>query len=416
MRYKFMDLKPYIYKTDDYGASWKSISEGIQGAHNFARVVREDKKVPGLLYAGTETGLYVSQDDGESWHSMQTNLPIVPINDLYIQDNDLIAATAGRSFWILDDLSSLQEYSQVEGMHLVTPKKAYRLFSGKTPKKSNQGTNPFSGVVIDYFLPKKVDSLTLRLEILEGDTVIRSYTSEKPAETKTWPGGPSPERVLTTHKGHNRTHWDFRRKSIIGIDEVFVYGSYAGSAVGPGEFSARLSYGSDQMEVPIRILPNPNIETTAADFEEQQKLLVQIDGVLTDIHKNVVRMRSVQSQLQHYAKVLQGRSQYKTLLEKANEIEILLNAWESDLIQSDQKTFQDVINFNNKLNAEWMNLKSYVDAEDPKVTQGARDRFADLMEAWKQSKEQLEALIAKDFKEFEDAFQAAKVPALVIPD
>ena len=170
------------------------------------------------------------------------------------------------------------------------------------------------------------------------------------------------------------------------------------------------------MEVPIRILPNPNIETTAADFEEQQKLLVQIDGVLTDIHKNVVRMRSVQSQLQHYAKVLQGRSQYKTLLEKANEIEILLNAWESDLIQSDQKTFQDVINFNNKLNAEWMNLKSYVDAEDPKVTQGARDRFADLMEAWKQSKEQLEALIAKDFKEFEDAFQAAKVPALVIPD
>jgi sugar phosphate isomerase/epimerase len=170
------------------------------------------------------------------------------------------------------------------------------------------------------------------------------------------------------------------------------------------------------MEVPIRILPNPNIETTAADFEEQQKLLVQIDGVLTDIHQNVVRMRSVQSQLQHYAKVLQGRSQYKTLLEKANEIEILLNAWESDLIQSDQKTFQDVINFNNKLNAEWMNLKSYVDAEDPKVTQGARDRFADLMEAWKQSKEELEALIAKDFKEFENAFQAAKVPALVIPD
>jgi hypothetical protein len=270
--------------------------------------------------------------------------------------------------------------------------------------------------VIDYFLPKKVDSLTLRLEILEGDTVIRSYTSEKPANTKTWPGGPSPERVLTTHKGHNRTHWDFRRKSIIGIDEVFVYGSYAGSAVGPGEFSARLSYGSDQMEVPIHILPNPNIETTAADFQEQQKLLVQIDGVLTDIHQNVVRMRSVQSQLQHYAKVLQGRSQYKTLLEKANEIEILLNAWESDLIQSDQKTFQDVINFNNKLNAEWMNLKSYVDAEDPKVTQGARDRFADLMEAWKQSKEELEALIAKDFKEFENAFQAAKVPALVIPD
>ena len=416
MRYKFMDLKSFIYKTEDYGVHWKLIIEGITGEHNFARVVREDPKVPGLLYAGTETGFYISDNDGERWRLFQNNLPVVPINDLYIQDNDLIAATAGRSFWILDDLSLLQEQKKVEGLHLVTPKDTYRLFSGKTPKASNQGTNPLSGVILDYYLPKKIDSLAVILEILQGDKVIRKMNSKKSISVKKWPGGPSPKLVLPDKVGFNRTHWDFKRSPVIGIDEVFVYGNYAGSTVGPGIYTARLTYGSDITETTITILPNPNVGGSAADFDEQQQLLVKIDLALYDIHTAVSNMRSIQSQLKHYSKILKSKIAFKVLLEKASLIEKKLTSWESNLIQPAQKTFQDVINFNNKLNAEWMNLKQYVDSEDPKLTQGAKDRFQDLTEVWNLHQTELNVIINDDFKAFEAMFKKLNVPSLLIPE
>ena len=274
MRYKSMDLTPYIFKTEDFGKSWNLITDGIEGDHTFVRVVRADKKVPGLLYAGTETGLYFSHDDGAHWKTFQNNLPVVPVNDLFIQDNDLIAATAGRSFWILDDLSNIQEQQQVKGLHLVTPKTAYRLSSGKTPKGSLQGTNPVSGMNIDYHLAVSSDSIEVTLEILDKGEVIRSYTSKKPEKKNLWPGGPGFELILPKKEGFNRMHWDFRRAPVPAVNKVFVYGSYEGSRVGPGNYTARLTYGEEQQETTLTVLPNPKIEASQADFDEQQKLLV----------------------------------------------------------------------------------------------------------------------------------------------
>ena len=416
MRYKFMDLTSYIYKTEDYGRHWKLITKGIEGAHTFTRVVREDKKIAGLLYAGTETGVYISYDDGMQWDVFKSNLPIVPINDLYIQDNDLIAATAGRSFWILDDLSPLQEALNIKGLHIVKPKKAYRLFSGKTAKGSAQGTNPVSGIYLDYYLPKKVDSVMLKIEIFENDAVIRTYTSNKPKKFVSWSGGPSPEIILPNKEGHNRVHWDFRRASIPAVDKVFVYGSYAGSRVAPGNFKARLSYGEVQKETQITILPNPNIEATTADFDAQQKLLIKIDSSLSNIHSSVNQMRNVQTQLQFYIKTLKGNQTYAPLIEKAKAIEKKLVDWEINLIQPNQKTFQDVINFNNKLNAEWMYLKGFVDSEFPKVTKGSKDRFKDLLAKWKIHQKELTDLIEYEFSAFEMLFKSMEVPALLIPE
>lgn len=156
MRYKFMDLDTYIFKTSDYGQTWTKITNGIDGEHTFARVVREDKKQKGLLYAGTETGLYVSLDDGQHWQPLQLNLPVVPINDLIIQDNDLVAATAGRAFWILDDLGAIQHsLKPVNSLQIVTPKPSYRIFNGSTDEYvPGLGQNPKSGVTFDYYLPK----------------------------------------------------------------------------------------------------------------------------------------------------------------------------------------------------------------------------------------------------------------------
>ena len=416
MRYKSMDLTPYIFKTEDFGKSWNLITDGIEGDHTFVRVVRADKKVPGLLYAGTETGLYISHDDGAHWKTFQNNLPVVPVNDLFIQDNDLIAATAGRSFWILDDLSNIQEQQQVKGLHLVTPKTAYRLSSGKTPKGSLQGTNPVSGMNIDYHLAVSSDSLEVTLEILDKGEVIRRYTSKKPEKKNSWPGGPGSELILPKKEGFNRMHWDFRRAPVPAVNKVFVYGSYEGSRVGPGNYTARLTYGEEQQETTLTVLPNPKIEASQADFDEQQKLLVEIDNTLGDIHNAVTRMRNIQMQLQHYGEVLKGKKEFLAVIDKAKTIEKKLKAWEVKLIQPKQKTFQDVINFNNKLNAEWMYLKSFVDSDDPKVTQGAKDRFQDLMEQWKTNENELNAIIEVDFEAFESLYRSMEVPALVIQE
>ena len=416
MRYKSMDLTPYIFKTEDFGKSWDLITDGIEGYHTFVRVVRADKKVPGLLYAGTETGLYVSYDDGAHWKTFQNNLPVVPVNDLFIQDNDLIAATAGRSFWILDDLSNIQERQQVKGLHLVTPKTAYRLSSGKTPKGSLQGTNPVSGMNIDYHLAVSSDSLEVTLEILDKGEVIRRYTSKKSEKKNSWPGGPGSELILPKKEGFNRMHWDFRRAPVPAVNKVFVYGSYEGSRVGPGNYTARLTYGEEQQETTLTVLPNPKIEASQADFDEQQKLLIEIDNTLGDIHNAVTRMRNIQMQLQHYSEVLKGKKEFLAVRDKAKTIEKKLKAWEVKLIQPKQKTFQDVINFNNKLNAEWMYLKGFVDSDDPKVTQGAKDRFQDLMEQWKTNEKELNSIIEVDFEAFESLYRSMEVPALIIQE
>ena len=413
MRYKFMDLMPYIFKTKDYGLNWELITDGIKGEHTFVRVVRADPKVPGILYAGTETGFYISFDEGENWESFQNNLPIVPINDLFIRDNDLIAATAGRSFWILDDISPLQEQKNINGLHLVTPKKGYRIFSRKTSKNSFQGTNPLSGIILDYYLPEVSDSLNITLEIIDGDEVIRTYSSVKEKSNKSWPGGPGPKEILPKKQGFNRFHWDLRRESLPSVEKVFVYGSYSGSRVSPGNYKAKLKVNEKEKVVEINVLPNPNLSISQSDFDKQQELLVKIENSIRDVHESVTNMREVQKQLKHYQQYLSKNQSYEALISKANYIEEKLKSWEVNLIQPNQKTFQDVINFHNKLNAEWMYLKEYVDSEDPKVTQGAEIRHNDLNNKWQEYKIQLQEIIDKDFKDFETEFKSKNIPALI---
>jgi len=407
-----MDLTPYVYKTNNYGESWELITEGIEGQHNFVRVVRADPKVQGLLYAGTETGFYISFNDGNYWEAFQSNLPVVPINDLFIQDNDLIAATAGRSFWILDDLSPLQQHQKTAQIHLAAPKTSYRISSVNTPKNSSQGSNPKSGVYLDYYLPEVYDSLEVQLDILQDDKVIRSYTSSKNSDFKSWPGGPSAELVLPHKIGFNRTHWDFRRAQLPSVDKVFVYGSYNGSRVAPGGYTARLTYGDQIKEAGIEILPNPNMNYSAADFKDQQELLIKIETAIKNIHESVTQMRNAQAQLKYYSNILKEKDSFTKLYDQAQSIENRLKNWEKELIQPNQKTFQDVINFNNKLNAELPHLKGYVDTDDPKVTQGAKDRYRDLNETWQNHKDELKKIIEDDFRSFEENYRTAKVPVL----
>ena len=414
MRYKSQDLSSYIFKSNDYGQSWTKIVNGLDDPNGFARVVRADKKRKGLLYAGTETGLYISNDDGAHWQRVKLNLPVVAINDLIIQDNDLVAATSGRGFWILDDLGAFQGMTQNnKSVAIFQPKDSYRIFGGVS-RAVGQGTNPRSGVTFDYYLDQAADTLDLKLEVLQGSEVVRTYTNKKPKGFKSWPGGPSRPQILPSKKGYNRFTWDFNREPIPSINKVFVFGGHGGSSVAPGTYTLRMTLGDETVETSTTILPNPTIKSTPQDFTEQQGMLVSIEKTLHDMHESVNQMRSAKAQLGHYAKLLNGNKDAKSLLEKGKELTKRINSWEENLIQAKQKTFQDVINFNNKLNAQLIRLKSYIDQPDPKVTQGAKELYKDLMDDWQVYKNERDAIINTEMKGYNNLYRSLDIPALIL--
>lgn len=419
MRYKFMDLKPYIFKTQDYGQTWTSITNGIEGEHTFVRVVREDPVRKGLLYAGTETGLYISFDDGQHWQSFQLNLPVVPINDLTIRQNDLVAATAGRSFWILDDLSVLQNYpAGPGGIALFKPKDAHLIFGGSIDRPvPGLGKNPKSGVTVDYYLPEKIaDSVELTLEVFQGQKLLKKYSNQKPKDFRTWPGGPPKPEVLPAKEGFNRFTWDFSRETLPAVDNVFVYGDYRGARIGPGTYRLQLSLGEQTSETFAVVQPNPKVKATSVEFKEQQEFLVQIENTIRDIHESVNQMRSAKKQVEHYGKLLKGNEDAKELLDKGNEIAKRVSEWEENLIQPKQKTFQDVINFNNQLNAQLMHLKGYVDTAEPKVTLGAKERLKDLLSEWSGFRQEKDKIVNEEMKAYNQMYRALGLPAIILEE
>jgi photosystem II stability/assembly factor-like uncharacterized protein len=416
MRYKSMDLNSYVFKTNNYGQTWTKIVNGLEDPNGFARVVRADKNSPGLLYAGTETGLCVSNDDGAHWQRLKLNLPIVAINDLTLQDNDLVAATSGRGFWILDDLSVLQNMnSNHKAIQLFKPKATYRIFGGNS-KAVGQGQNPKSGVTFDYYLDKAADSLDLKVAILQNSKVIRTYTNKKQKGFKSWPGGPSKPQILPSKKGYNRFTWDFNREALPSIHKVFIFGGLSGSSVAPGNYTLRLTLEEDTVETEITILPNPVMNSNSQDFVAQQKMLVSIENTIREMHASVNQMRSTKTQLDTYAKLLKDNTNAVSLIEKGDALTKRINRWEENLIQANQKTFQDVINFNNKLNAQLIQLKSYIDQADPKITNGATTRFNDLMKDWQVYKNERDAIIETEMNAYNTLYKSLDIPALIIQE
>ncbi len=415
MRYKFNDLTPYVYKTTNYGASWTLITNGLDDPNGFVRVVRQDRSVKGLLYAGTETGLYVSWNDGAYWQKLQLNLPVVPINDLTIRQNDLVAATAGRSFWILDDLGAIQQSKGNFGKQAVLyqPKDNYRILGG-TSNNPTLGKNPKSGVTFDYYLPEELpDSVELTIQVLNGDKILRSYSSQENKDFKTWPGGPPKPEVLPGKKGINRFTWDFRREPVPPVDGVFTFGDYRGTQVAPGNYRIRMIL-EDTLSVNANVLPNPKVDANTGDFRQQQEFLNSITGTIEDIHESVTLMRSAKGQLKSYQKLLKESESARSLIDTAKSLIAKIDTWEQKLIQPKQKTFQDVINFQNQLNAHLMYLKGFVDTADPRVTDGAKTRFADLSAQWKAFTDERDQLIDVELAAFNKLYKELDLPAIIM--
>ena len=418
MRYKSMDLKSYIFKTTNYGQTWTKITNGTTGDHTFARVVRADKKQKGLLYAGTETGLYVSFDDGSNWQQFQLNLPTTPINDLYIQDNDLVAATSGRGFWILDDLGAIQNIKSSKlSVSIFKPKDTYLIYGGSVSRfVPGLGQNPKSGVTFDYYLANDIDSLELKLDVLKNGKTLRTIKSKKQKGFKSWPGGPSIPQLLPAKKGYNRFTWNFNRDDLPGIENVFVHGGHTGASVSPGNYTLRLTLGDDVSETTVTILKDPNVKATEADYNEQQAIMEQIESAIRDIHESVNDMRSAKAQLKGYSKLLKENDKAKELLGDGKEMIDRINTWERNLIQPDQKTFQDVINFNNKLNSQLLHLKGYIEAADPKVTKGAKERLTDLLKDWKVYQDERDSIIKTEMTAYNKLYKDLGLPAIIMED
>jgi photosystem II stability/assembly factor-like uncharacterized protein len=418
-RYKFNDFTNYTYKSTDYGKSWIKIGNGVE-ADDFIKVIREDKKVKDLLYAGSERGFYISSNGGSSFSKFQLNLPIVPVTDMIIRDNDLVAATAGRAFWILDDLAAIQQSKGIfnSTVKVYSPKPTYRLSSVTIPAYFGDipglGRNPENGVILDYYLKEKADTNKVTLDILDmGGKVIRSYSNQKDETFKPWPGGPAPKQTIPAEAGVNRFAWDFRTEGLIGVPGVFVMGDHSGHRVAPGKYKARVTYKGQSSETDLEIISDPKITATAAEWAAQQEFLNQAGEQFEDVHISVNSMRQVKKQIETLNESLKNDATAKDLVQTGKELIKKIDQWESNLIEPRSKNFQDVINFPNKLNSEFLQLRSVADTHDPRLTKGVQDRARDVQADWAKYRQQMNELVQKDINNYNRMFKEKNLPAVI---
>ncbi|GAB3644128.1 hypothetical protein GCM10027423_47650 [Spirosoma arcticum] len=436
-RYKFNDFTPAIYKTTNYGKTWTKITQGIPyGA--YTRTVREDPDRKDLLYAGTETGLYISYNGGTNWRPWQLNLPLSPITDLKVHQGDLIAATSGRAFWILDDLGPIRQYSEKvskDSLLVYKPEATYRVSgssaldkvvqddddeeSGSSPGRSGfAGTNPATGVVIYYQLPAKVDtSATLSLEIRsEQGAVLRMFSSKKDKKFVQFPGGPSPEPTLTMKPGLNRFVWNMRTETLPSIEKVFIEGNYSGRKVAPGTYQAQVKLGKQAKTVAFKILPDPRLNASAADYEQQQKTLIAIEDGVKEIHQGVNRMRKAQQQINALVDLIDDKPNLKAVADSGRAVAKRIKVWEEKVIQPKSQSNDDVINFENKLSADYMFLKGELDVNMPYVTTGQTARLAELNTTWQPLKTDMNRLIQDDIGRFNAQCRQLQIEKITVPD
>ncbi len=418
-RYKFNDYSPAIYKTTDYGAGWTNISAGIPyGA--FTRVVREDALRKDLLYAGTELGVYISWNGGKQWEPFQLNLPITPVTDLMVHQRDLIVATSGRSFWILDDLAILAQYqNNKKELRVYQPEAAYngswesplnkdaKKFKGTDPF---DGVNPANGMVLYYELPKNLDSTIVTLEILNSNgDLIRTFGSEKDQNYKKHNGGgPPPKPVLSKQAGLNRFVWDMKTEILPGIPDVYIEADFEGHVVPPGTYTIKLNSGNDSVDTTGKIVRMPGFTTTEAQYGEYDAFMTGMEQKLSEMHTKVNTLYDAQQQLKE---ILKGQEEgpVKT---KGERLAAALTTWDEEMVQRKSQAYDDVENFPNKFTAEYLFLLNHANNTIPIVTASSKSRKEELDTLWQSLRTQAETLLKTDIPNFNKALWESGIGAI----
>ena len=418
-KYKFNDFTPFLYKTTDYGKTWTKLVDGIPyGA--YLRVVREDNSVKDLLYAGTETGFYISYNGGVNWKQLQLNLPIVAITDLKLHQDKLLASTQGRAFWILDDLTPIRKAaSNLNSAFTLLPiANPYRLSAGSSldkqfsedenPIKINTTmVNPASGAVIYYHIQNKDSVKKLTIEVLDAsNNIVRTYSNEK-STNATSNNSKEGDPKVEVRTGLNRFVWDLNYANLPSIENVVIEGSSAGRRVAPGIFTVRLKINDAAQTTTFKVLADPRITSTVADYALQDRMLKLTSDDVEAIHVSVVQMRKVQDQLNQFVKRTEAINALETLTKTAKELTKTIKAWEEMLIQPKSQSNDDVINFINKLSANLIFLKGEMDSNVPYITEGQLKRYDELHGEWKKLEKQKQDLLANDIKNFNEACRKA---------
>lgn len=406
-RHKLDDFSPYIYKTEDYGKTWKKITTGLP-PDTFVRVVREDPERKGLLYAGTETGVFVSFDEGENWQSLQLNLPIVPIRDMVIKEDDLVVATHGRSFWILDDLTPLQQLTSEmarSNFYLFAPRAAYRM-RGRGFPRPNVGQNPPSGSVIYYYLKEKPqDEITL--EFLDMNRRLIKKYSSLPQK------GNNLRDQVPVEAGMNRFIWDMRYPDATRVPGAILWGGMlAGPVAVPGEYIVRLSVGDKSMSQTWEWKKDPRLTTTQTDFQRQFDLLLQIRDKCSEVNSSIIQVRDFTKQINSVLEKVKGSDKAAEIEAKAKKILERLQSIEDVLIQSKSSSGQDPLNYPIRLDNKIAALAGIVSAADARPTNQSYQVFREYTSRADSQIGLIDLLIKRDIPEFNRLVKKADIPAV----
>lgn len=423
--HKLDNFRPYIYKTTDFGKSWTSISTEIpDGA--YVHAVREDPSRKGLLFAGTELGVYVSFDDGAHWQSLQLNLPNSPVHDLVIHNNDLIVATHGRSFWSLDDISPLRQADAAISSgdaHLFAPATAIRSRMGHTNRRRYAiGENPPDGAILYYYLKEDAKE-PIKLEILDaGGKTIRAFTSEdkKKVETIEEEGErDEPVDHIPAKAGLNLFAWDLRYEEPVKIPKaVYDEGAPAGPLALPGKYQARLTAGGKSSTQPIEVLLDPRVKTSAADLQRQFDLMLRLRDRQDEMNKAILAIRDLRSQLMTLEKRLgadTAKSEAnKNLIEQSSALRKKISAIENELINVDAKASEDELNYPTKLNSKLGYLNSAVDSADAAPTEAETAVFGELDQQLETQLAKWREVTTKDVPALNASLRSADIPIVAL--
>lgn len=425
-RFQLDDFSPSLWRTTDFGATWTSIVNGI-AADEFTRVIREDEERRGLLYAGTERGVWVSFDDGAHWQRLQMNLPPVPVHDLAVKEGDLVAGTHGRSFWVLDDLSALRQMSPAivtKPAHLFTPRDAYRIewggggFGGgggaAAQALSRPGQNPASGVVVHYHLARAGEPVKLEFVAPDG-TVIKTYESVAPGAAPAGGPGGGPgggfgaAQRPANAAGLNRFVWDMRYPDAVGFTGMILWaGNIRGPIAPAGIYTVRMTVGDAAPQVAnVRLIDDPRTTATAADLIAQFEFLIRIRDKTSEANNAVRTIRNVKSQLAERAAAA------PRLQRSADALATALSAVEQEIYQVRNQSNQDPLNFPIKLNNKIASLNGVVQSGPYRPTDQAMAVFNELSVLLKVQTDRLDKLLREELTRFNQQARQAGQPAVV---
>ena len=420
-RHKLDDFHPYLFKTADYGKTWAKITTGLPD-NSYAHTIREDPKRKGLLYAGTENGIYISFDDGGHWQSLKLNLPTTPIHDLTIKGDDLVMATHGRAFWALDDIGPLRQMNAAAESgeaHLYQPSPTIR-FRGPgftLPATVPVGANPPAGAVIYYSL-KTAPKEQITLEVLDAHgKLVRKYSSKKTGE------GASPDeeefgirrpgQELPAEAGLNHFVWDMHSESPTRVPGAVGWGGRPeGPLVVPGTYEIKLTVSGKSETAKLEVTKDPRVSASQADLEKQEELALRIRDRVTAGHEAVNQIRSVRSQIDALKKRLSADASAKPVLDAAEALTKKMNAVEEKIIQPKSKSGEDPLNYPIQVADQFVALQETVESADTAPTAAAVTVYEELNKRLEVQLAAWHEIQSKDLAALNTEIQKAKIPAI----